>query len=51
MGVLVPTSMERTITHFSFKFNNVKKENSNGTFKKIFSQLLFGYFRKTYYSS
>lgn len=40
--VLSPNSMEM---HISFKFNNVKKENSNGTLKKIFSQLLLGYFR------
>lgn len=37
-----PTSMEM---HISFKFNNMKKENSNGALKKIFSQLILGYFR------
>lgn len=39
------------MSHISFKFNNVRKENSNGTLKKMFSQLMLRHFRTTLHES
>lgn len=45
VSVLVPQLNGGALSHISVKFRNVKKMNSNGTPKKIFSQLILGYFR------